>query len=184
MDYKCEAERPYTRRPDMSSFTSHLHQIRPETPAAAPTPVDVAALYRLVQDQVSTLAASAPTAENRALLERLYADLQASIDAPPERVPGVRQEYLDALDRVDKKRLRADDTCPICAEPHLDDPYALVVELPCAGAHRFDLECVGPWLLSKGNCPMCRQDLTAKKAPEPVPADDDEDNEDPDGMYG
>lgn len=31
---------------------------------------------------------------------------------------------------------------------------------------------------------MCRQDLTAKKAPEPAPADDDEDDEDPDGMYG
>lgn len=97
----------------------------------------------------------------------------------------MRQEYLDGLDRVSRKALKDDDDCPICAERYLDDPYPLVVELPCGGSHRFDLECVGPWLQSKGTCPMCRDDLTKKKVIEvPKADDDDEEEDDVDGLYG
>ncbi|KAI0477461.1 hypothetical protein GGR56DRAFT_673839 [Xylariaceae sp. FL0804] len=204
------ASQPHRRRPDMSSFTSLHHQITRDEPTTAPpslsspfsfssssspppgggravgpTPVDVAALYGLVQDQMATLELSAPDAANRDLLRSLAEALARGVADPPARVPGVSQAYLDALDRVPRKRLQAepDATCPICAERHLDDPHPLVVELPCHGTHRFDLECVGPWLLSMGTCPLCRKDLTEKRKIE-VPDDDEEDQDDVDGLYG
>ncbi|KAI1496697.1 hypothetical protein F5X99DRAFT_413870 [Biscogniauxia marginata] len=186
---KAPASRPHRRRPDMSSFTSHLHQISPDpnstaARAAGPTPVDMAALFELVQSQYTTLATDAPTAENRNFLESLVSQLEADIHSPPDHVPGVSQEYLDGLDRVPRKALKDDESCPICAERYLDDKYCLVVELPCHGDHRFDLECVGPWLRSKGTCPMCRKDLTKKKTVE-VPKDENEGEEDDvDGLYG
>jgi len=39
-----------------------------------------------------------------------------------------------------------------------------VVQLPCdkAGRHRFDLECVGPWLRVKGTCPLDRKMVDGK----------------------
>ncbi|KAI1472884.1 uncharacterized protein F4812DRAFT_31000 [Daldinia caldariorum] len=183
---------PHRRRPDMSSFTSHLHQISPD-PATAnqrshrehtgPTPVDTAALFHLLRDQFETLSADAPTEENRDFLGSLISALEIDIRSPPESIPGVSQEYLDTLDRVPRKSLKKDDSCPICAEHFLDDPYPLVVELPCHGSHRFDLECVGPWLQSKGTCPMCRADLNKKKVIE-IPQDDDKDEDDVNGLYG
>ncbi|KAI1867306.1 uncharacterized protein JN550_007037 [Neoarthrinium moseri] len=186
---KASASKPHSRRPDMSSFTSHLHTISPEaasnsasTHHAGPTPVDAAALFRLLQDQMATLATSAPSEENRDFLSGLIEMLNSDVDNPPERIKGVTQDYLDSLDRVPKKKIKKDDSCPICAEPYLDDQYPLIVELPCHGAHRFDLECVGPWLLSKGTCPLCRKDLTEKKKVE-IPVDDEEED-DMDGLYG
>ncbi|KAI1211261.1 uncharacterized protein F4807DRAFT_30223 [Annulohypoxylon truncatum] len=186
---KAPAHPPHKRRPDMSSFTSQLHQISRDSPASnahshvGPTPVDVAGLYHLVHDQFATLFQDAPTSENRTFLNGLMTELQSDIQAPPDQIPGVRQEYLDSLDRVPKKQLKQDDSCPICAENYLDDPYPLVVELPCHGSHRFDLECVGPWLQSKGSCPMCRKDLTKKKVIE-IPKDEEEEEDDVDGLYG
>lgn len=186
---KSSSGQRHTRRPDMSSFTSHLHQISPEsssisqqTPHVGPTPVDAAGLFRLLQDQMATLAVSAPSDDNRTFLQSLIVALERDIDSPPDRIKGVTQEYLDSLDRVPKKSLKKEDTCPICAESFLDDEYPLVVELPCHGTHRFMLECVGPWLQSKGTCPMCRKDLTEKKKIEVV--DDDEEEDDMDGLYG
>ncbi|KAI1436231.1 hypothetical protein GGR50DRAFT_693417 [Xylaria sp. CBS 124048] len=173
------------RHPDMSTFTSYLDQITPNATSshAGPTPVDMAALFQLVQDQLATLAADAPTEANRNLLSSLVGALEADVGHPPDRIQGVDQAYLDSLDRVSHKRLRADPegTCAICAEKYLDDPYPLVVELPCS--HAYDLECVSPWLLSKGTCPLCRKDLAKKKAVE-IPKDEEDDEEDVDGLYG
>ncbi|KKA30053.1 hypothetical protein TD95_001529 [Thielaviopsis punctulata] len=190
--------KPASRRPDMSSFDALLDQVSTSgartsshaifsaqphhNPHATPTPVDVASLYRLVQEQMATLATSAPSADNRALLERLIDELESSINDPPAEVRGVAQHFLDGLERVPRKTLRADETCPICAERHLEDQYCLVVELPCHKSHRFDLECVAPWLQSKGTCPMCRTDFTKKKEPVKVEDSEDEDD-DPAGMF-
>ncbi|KAI1632862.1 hypothetical protein F4809DRAFT_60497 [Biscogniauxia mediterranea] len=187
---KAQSSRPHRRRPDMSTFDSHLHQISPDTSATSthaahvgPTPPDVSALYRLLHDQLATLASDAPTGENQSFLQALMTEIQSDIGAPPEQVPGVSQQYLDGLDRVPRRSLKDDEACPICAERYLDDKYCLVVELPCHGSHRFDLECVGPWLRSKGTCPMCRKNLTEKKVVE-VSRDDEEDEDDMDGLYG
>ncbi|KAI0459030.1 hypothetical protein F5B21DRAFT_337422 [Xylaria acuta] len=163
------AARQHRRRPDMSTFTAHLHNITSDSPSsrAGPTPVDVEGLFQLLQDQMATLAATAPTEENREFLASLSESLEGE-----DRITGVDQLYLDSLDRVSRKELQSNPTgaCPICAEKYLDDPHPLVVELPCHSSHKFDLECVGPWLLSKGTCPMCRKDLTVREDPCLYPA--------------
>lgn len=204
------------RQIDMSSFTSQLHQISGDpsalatdspsspqqqrhNPHAIPTPVDMAGVYRLLQDQIGTLARDSPDQANRDFLQSLFQRLEDDLLHLPKEVEGVSQEFLDALDRVPKKGLRPDDACPICAEKFLDDPYPLVVQLQCHHSHRFDLDCVGPWLQLKGTCPMCRTDLkeydprrkgTSERIKkmwekEGKPAEEDEeDDEDPDGLYG
>ncbi|KAI0102317.1 hypothetical protein GGR51DRAFT_295132 [Nemania sp. FL0031] len=170
---KPSPSRQHKRRPDMSSFTSHLHTLEtnPGSSHAGPTPVDMAGLFHLVQDQYATLAATAPNEENQRFLSSLAQELEAAADHPPDHIPGVDQAYLDGLDRVPRKKLQSkpEDACPICAEKFVDDPYPLVVELPCHGSHTFDLECVGPWLRSKGTCPMCRKDLTVWNTPLAAP---------------
>ena len=176
------------RRVDMASFFSLLSQIAEpsgtDTPHhnfhATPTPVDTAALFRLVQDQLSTLHASAPTEDNQHFLEGMMGQLEEDINDPPVRLRGVTQEFVDALDRVGRKRLGKEDDCAICKVPYLEDEYCLVVELPCKGRHQFDLECVGPWLRSKGTCPMCREEMGKKKE---VPVVDDDEESDGDMMY-
>lgn len=165
---------PTSRSSSISSPTHH-------NPHATPTPVDVSRLLRLVQEQMETLATSAPSPENRDFLTQLVSALEDDILDPPEAVRGVRQEFLDGLERVSRKKLGADETCPICAEKFLDDKYCLVVELPCHQSHKYDLECVGPWLQSKGCCPLCRKDFTKKK--EVVVEDDEDDGDDPMGMF-
>ncbi|ROW13534.1 hypothetical protein VPNG_04479 [Cytospora leucostoma] len=201
------------RQIDMSSFNSQLHQLSEDpsssssssaadqrhNPNAIPTPVDLVGLFRLVQDQLSTLAQDSPDAGNRDFLRSLFEGLEDDILHLPRDVEGVSQEFLDVLDRVPKKNLKPDDACPICAEKFLDDKYPLVVELQCHHSHRFDLDCVGPWLQLKGTCPMCRTDLKKydpkrkgtsdriKKLwdKEGKPAEEDEEeDDDPDGLYG
>lgn len=184
-------ERPKarTRRPSMSSFFNQLSQVETDSPGqvhhnphAIPTPVDMAAVNRLLQDQYLTLLQSADNPQNSEFLNHLIEELQQAIDSPPEKVAGVPQSYLDSLDRVPKKALKKTDTCPICGDAFLDDPYPLVVELPCHKTHRFDLDCVGPWLRLNGTCPLDRKDLAKKK--EVVKTKDDEDDEeDYESMY-
>ncbi|KAE9380598.1 hypothetical protein N431DRAFT_362477 [Stipitochalara longipes BDJ] len=158
-------------RPDMSSFFNQLSQITTDStssrthnnPNAVPTPVDVAAAERLLQDQFTFLLQNSNNENHRAFLENLSGFLQEQIEDPPEKVAGVPQSYLDELDRVPRKALKKDDICPICAEKFLDDKYPLVVQLPCHKTHRFDLECVGPWLRLQGTCPLDRKELMKKK---------------------
>lgn len=98
---------------------------------------------------------------------------------------GVSQEYLDSLDRVPKKSLKKDENCPICATPFLDDEYPLVVRLPCSALHKFDLECVGPWLTLHADCPLCRKNLLKKnEPPKPDPEAEEEEEEEFDDFYG
>lgn len=81
-----------------------------------------------------------------------------------------------------KKELKkSDDSCPICAERFADDEYPLVVELPCHKTHRFDLECVAPWLRLHGTCPLDRKELLKKK--EVVKTVDDDEEEEWDTLY-
>ena len=183
---KGEAKSHHTR-PDMSSFFNQLSQITTEStssrahnnPNAVPTPVDVAATARLLQDQFTFLLQSSENENHRAYLENLTELLQEQIEHPPEKVGGVPQSYLDELDRVPKKALKKDDICPICAEKFLNDEYPLVVQLPCHKTHRFDLECVGPWLRLQGTCPLDRKELMKKKEVPKV----DEEEEDYDDQY-
>jgi hypothetical protein len=107
--------------------------------------------------------------------------LRANADDPPTELKGVPNSFLDELERVPKKALKPSDTCPICVNPFLEDKYPLVVQLPCHEDHRFDLDCIGPWLKLNSTCPLDRKELLKKKQPPPPPADDEE--EDYDDMY-
>jgi len=123
-----------------------------------PTPVDVAAAYRLLQDQYLTLRSDSDgSSSTNPLLDVLIDSLRSQIEAPPKQISGCSQAYLDTIDRVPRKSLKPDETCPICGEKFLDDQYCLVVVLPCHPTHKFDLECVGPWLRINGTCPLDRK---------------------------
>lgn len=90
-------------------------------------------------------------------------------------------EFLSELDRVPKAKLTKDQSCPICSNPFLDDPYPLVVQLPCHKDHLFDLECIEPWLKLQPTCPMDRKVIWKKKeAPKKIV---DEEEEEYDDMY-
>lgn len=91
--------------------------------------------------------------------------------------PGVPESFLDTLERVDIKSLKDDDTCPICTIDYKSDEHPLVVELPCNSKHRFDLECISPWLKVHKTCPLCRVDVTIKKKKEDIPVDSEEEEE-------
>ncbi|ORY62550.1 uncharacterized protein BCR38DRAFT_486819 [Pseudomassariella vexata] len=203
-----------TRRPDMSSFHSALHELLPEPSSSSsnrnvgPTPDALRSLFTLVLDQMTALRNQAPAGVDTELLQGLIEELVVDREHPDMK-GFLTQDDLDALDRVPKKQLKQGELCPICTEAFLDDPYPLVVVLPCSDEridpatgltihvkhekHRFDLECVGPWLLSKGSCPMCRQDVNAEKKRKEIGnqerkkanAVDDEDEQDiVDGLYG
>jgi hypothetical protein len=167
----------------MSSFFNQLSQISTDStasrthnnPNATPTPVEVAAAARLLQDQFTFLLENSENEGHSAFLENLRLTVQEQIEDPPEKVAGVPQSYLDELERVPKKALKKDDMCPICAEKFLDDQYPLVVQLPCHKTHRFDLECVGPWLRLQGTCPLDRKELMKKKEVPKVEKDEEED---------
>jgi Ring finger domain len=173
----------------MSTFFSQLAQIDTTStverthnnPHAVPTPVDVAASGHLLQDQIMFFLQDSSNPEHRAFLERLANYVQEQIDNPPEKVAGVPQSFLDELDRVPKKALKKDDMCPICAEKFLDDEFPLVVQLPCHKTHRFDLECVGPWLRLQGTCPLDRKELMKKEVPKVEKEEEEE--EDYDEMF-
>jgi hypothetical protein len=159
---------------DTSSTPSHTHN----NPNAVPTPVGIAAAVGLVQDQFSILLENSDNENHSAFLQSLRETLQTQIEDPPEKVAGVPQSYLDELERVPKKSLKKDDMCPICAEKFLDDEFPLVVQLPCHKTHRFDLECVGPWLTVQGTCPLDRKELLKKKEVPKVETDEEEDYDD------
>lgn len=170
-----------TRRPSMSSFFAQLSQIETTNPHSLPAPVEVSAAERLLQDQLTTLLRTAPTETTASLLNDLISVTEFQIENPPEEPKGVPQSYLDELERVPKKTLKKTDTCPICGEGFLDDEWPLVVQLPCHKTHRFDLDCVGPWLRMQGTCPLDRKELLKKK--EVVVVVDDDEEEDDGGMY-
>ena len=139
---------------------------------------------------------------NEELLQRLVDSLMDSAEHPPTEVRGVSDEFIEQLERVPKKSLKQDQSCPICGNPFLDgersnsnerlglwrmltfwvliDLHPLVVRLACHKDHMFDLECIQPWLKLNPTCPLDRQELLKKKeVSKPV----EEDEEEYDDMY-
>ncbi|KAK5162885.1 uncharacterized protein LTR77_011142 [Saxophila tyrrhenica] len=98
-----------------------------------------------------------------------------SAEHPPTEVEGVSDEFIEQLERVPKKSLKEDMSCPICSRPFLEDSHPLVVQLPCHKDHIFDLECIHPWLKLNPTCPLDRQQMIKKKPP--PPPKDEEDGE-------
>lgn len=180
------AEDSRRRRPDLSTFFAALDQVDTtgaQNAHSLPLPGDVGAAFRLLANAFHTMRGDGATPENSShneLMDTLIQSLMQSADDPPKEVEGVSDEFIAALDRVDKKELTQSMSCPICANPFLDDKYPLVVRLPCHKDHMFDLECIEPWLKLNPSCPMDRQSMKAKKA-EVIQVQDDE--EEYDDMY-
>lgn len=112
--------------------------------------------------------------------ERVFADMTRRFGSASNGI-GLPDTFVDSLDRVDKKDLKKEDECAICSQEYLEDPYPLVVVLPCPGKHMFDLECISPWLKRNSTCPLCRHDMSKKKE---IVIEDDDEEEDYDDMYG
>lgn len=130
--------------------------------------------------------------ESAELLDSMIDALMQTAERPPREVEGVDEEYITALERVSIKKVKKEADCPICGNPFVDDPHPLLVRLPCHPTHIFDLECVRPWLLLKGTCPLDRVDLAKrererkKKQLEEIKknAAPEDDEEEWDGLYG
>lgn len=54
------------------------------------------------------------------LLGRLVESLMESAEHPPSEVQGVSDEFIEQLERVPKKSLKDDMSCPICSNPFLE----------------------------------------------------------------
>ncbi|KAK6460456.1 hypothetical protein DFJ63DRAFT_344043 [Scheffersomyces coipomensis] len=98
------------------------------------------------------------------VVEQLLSQIDTeNLDLPhSKKIKGVEQEFIDALPRVDLKKLKPDADCPICTNKFVDNKYPLIVKLPCLHTkvdHIFDLECIGPWLKFNSTCPLCRFDV-------------------------
>ncbi|KEF52508.1 uncharacterized protein A1O9_11350 [Exophiala aquamarina CBS 119918] len=185
------------RRPDMSSILSLLAEIRPERPEnrtrehAVPIPSDVSAAFRSLAEAFQTMQRDNENADSD-LLGNMIEALMSSAERPPQEVKGVDEEYIAALERVNIKKVKKDADCPICGNDFVDDPHPLLVRLPCHTSHVFDLECIRPWLLLNGTCPLDRVDLAQrerdrkKKHLESIKknAAPEDDEEEWDGLYG
>ncbi|KAK2761758.1 hypothetical protein FQN54_001586 [Arachnomyces sp. PD_36] len=204
------------RRPDLSTFFATLSEITPspaETrtrPHAVPVPGDVSAAYRTLAEAFNFMrreggGGGVDTADiggqgdeelsgDSDLLGQMIQLLLRDADMPPREIEGVSEEFCDVLERIPSKSLKPTQSCPICNNPFLEDPYPLVVRLPCHTSHLFDLECVRPWLRLRGTCPLDRTDFGNKEREkererlqqlERKRQEDAENGEDDwDGMYG
>lgn len=176
------------RRPDLSTFFSTLELVDTSDPGshhnanAVPQPENMAAAFRLLANAFEMMRGREEEAprqgEGGDLLANMIDVLRQNADDPPTELKGVPNSFLDELERVPKKSLKPSDTCPICVNPFLDDPYPLVVQLPCHKDHRFDLDCIAPWLKLNSTCPLDRKELLKKKQPPPPPQDDEEEYDD------
>ena len=54
------------------------------------------------------------------LLGQLVESLMSSAEHPPNEVNGVSDEFIEQLERVPKKSLKPDMSCPICSNAFLD----------------------------------------------------------------
>jgi hypothetical protein len=181
-----DKSRQPSRRPDLSTFFSQLELVDTSDPHAhtnanaLPQPENMTAAFRLLANAFETMRGRPADESNEHgdLLANMIEVLRANADDPPTELKGVPNSFLDELERVPTKALKPSDTCPIgtCI-----DKYPLVVQLPCHEDHRFDLDCIGPWLKLNSTCPLDRKELLKKKQPPPPPADDEE--EDYDDMY-
>ncbi|OCK72926.1 hypothetical protein K432DRAFT_411208 [Lepidopterella palustris CBS 459.81] len=187
-DYKVEHNIPSNepkpshppRRPDLSTFFSTLELVDTSDEQvhhnvhALPQPDQMAAVYRLLANAFEMMRGRASEGGEGNVLNGMVEILMESANDPPRELQGVPDSFLDELERVPKKSLKKTDVCPICCNPFLEDEYPLVVQLPCHKDHRFDLDCIRPWLKLNSTCPLDRKILLKRKEPPPQEKDDDD----------
>ena len=151
----------------MSTLFSLLSEITPDRPenrpreGAVPVPGDVSAAFRSLAEVFQVMQRDNDNADSD-LMDGMIESLMASAERPPTEVKGVDEEYIAELERVSVKKVKKDAECPICGNAFVEDTHALLVRLPCHPTHIYDLECVRPWLLLNGTCPLDRVDLAKR----------------------
>lgn len=127
-----------------------------------PTSISSSLDDRFTESATSFESLSAALNQLRTLENSQLADSLLNIlDSNPKQT-GVNLEFLDTLERVPVSQLSDDEFCPICTNKFKDDRYPLIVKLPCGvknSKHFYDLECIGPWLMTNSTCPMCRTNV-------------------------
>lgn len=89
-------------------------------------PRDVSAAFRNLANAFEMMrgeegdAAPTPTNSHDELLGQLVQSLMDSAEHPPSEVEGVSDEFIEQLERVPKKSLKEDMSCPICSNPFLE----------------------------------------------------------------
>jgi hypothetical protein len=141
-------------------------------------PVNVEASFVLLAEALTSQQRDAGPDQDESVIDGMLEFLRSQAADPPEKVEGVPDSFLEGLERVDKKTF-GDGSCPICGEKFTSDPHPLVVVLPCHKDHKFDYECIRPWLKLNPTCPLDRKNLVKKKeVPKPKPADEEEEDYD------
>ncbi|KAF2772363.1 hypothetical protein EJ03DRAFT_324786 [Teratosphaeria nubilosa] len=172
------AQEPPRRRPDLSTFFSTLDLVdtsgsrQPQNAHSLPLPRDISATFRNLANAYEMMRGGQDGSHDQ-LMEQLVQSLMDSAENPPTELKGVSDEFIERLERVSKKSLKQDMSCPICSNPFLEDTHPLVVRLPCHKDHLFDLECIQPWLKLNPTCPLDRQKLVKEKPP-PPPVDEED----------
>nr|POE64962.1 hypothetical protein CFP56_65920 [Quercus suber] len=121
------------RRPDLSTFFSTLDLVdtsgsrQPQNANALPLPRDVSAAFRnlanafdMMRGGGGDINGAASGGSHDELLDTLVQSLMQDADHPPSEVQGVSDEFIEQLERVSKKTLKSEMSCPICANPFLD----------------------------------------------------------------
>ncbi|KAF2434220.1 hypothetical protein EJ08DRAFT_668485 [Tothia fuscella] len=176
-----EPPKKSTRRPDLSTFHATFNETFGDEAStinnanSIPTPENVTATIRLAADTYETI--DMDHGGDNQLLRFMIERLDGLAMEPPTK-RGVSDTFLSELERIPKSKLKKDESCPICSEAFLDDEYPLVVVLPCDPKHKFDLECIQPWLKLNATCPLDRKELDAKKEPPPKVVEEEEEDYD------
>lgn len=117
------------RRPDLSTFFTTLDLVdttgsrQPQNAHALPLPRDISAAFRNLANAFSMMQSGSSTPYEQGhndLLEQLVESLMQSAEHPPTEVQGVSDEFIEQLERVPKKALKQDQSCPICSNPFLE----------------------------------------------------------------
>lgn len=127
------------QRPDLTDFLSTLNL---STTSAPNFPQSASAEpFTTLADAFRSLPVESEAIQN--IVQTLL--VEARDPSKREEGGGVPVGWEDNLERVDVRKL-GDETCPICCSVFKEDPYPLVVRLPCDKRHVFDLECLQGWL--------------------------------------
>ena len=118
------------RRPDLSTFFSTLDLVdtsgtrQPQNAHSLPLPRDISAAFRNLANAFEMMRGSDGAVQQQdshdELLGRLVESLMQSAEHPPSEVEGVSDEFIEQLERVPKKSLKEDMSCPICSNPFLE----------------------------------------------------------------
>ncbi|KAK3717378.1 hypothetical protein LTR37_005767 [Vermiconidia calcicola] len=129
---------PPRRRPDLSTFFSTLDHIdtsgtrQPHNAHAQPMPRDISAAFRNLANAFEMMRGGDEASNSGQggvddLLGNLVQSLIESAEHPPSEVQGVSDEFIEQLERVPKKSLKEDMSCPICSNPFLEGKTTMSV---------------------------------------------------------